>query len=258
MASYTTKELSPSTWSDFEDLFSRGNGWDFCACMYFQRGHLPSKEFPNRAAMQVQNHPDKHDLVCDGRAHGILVYTDDRAVGWCQFGPTSELPLDGRVPLGPSDADWRITCFVTEKAVRGTGVAQHALHAALAAIAREGGGIVEAYPVATLDPSDPRTSELIEQKREWKRLRASLLRTRGRRDPATEEHFANEPSFEVDVAGVGSVIAWSRPGQELENCGTVSMFEREGFAAVSIRTRSTRRTRPTPDHVVMRKTVARA
>jgi GNAT superfamily N-acetyltransferase len=258
VASYTTKELSPGTWSDFEDLFSRGNGWDFCACTYFQRGHLPSKEFPNRATMQGRNLADKHGLVRHGRAHGTLVYADDRAVGWCQFGPTAELPLDGRGPLGPTDADWRITCFVTEKAFRGTGVAQLALRAAVAAIAKSGGGIVEAYPVATLDPADPRTPELLAQKREWKRLRSSLLRTRGRRDPATERHFANEPVFEVDVAGVGPVMAWSRPGQELENCGTVSMFEREGFKALSIRAKSTRRTRPTPDHVVMHKKVRRS
>src|SRR3954447_9092709 len=113
---YTTKELSPATWPDFADLFSRGNGWDFCACMFFPRGgHLPSKEFPHREDMGPRNLAEKHDLVREARAHGVLVYDPDgRAVGWCQYGPVIELPLDAPPP-GPGEPSWRITCFVTEK-----------------------------------------------------------------------------------------------------------------------------------------------
>jgi hypothetical protein len=73
--SYTTKELSDTTWPDFEDLFSRGNGWDFCACMVFQRGtHLSSVDYPTRRDAAVRNRADKRDLVTAGGAHGILVY----------------------------------------------------------------------------------------------------------------------------------------------------------------------------------------
>jgi GNAT superfamily N-acetyltransferase len=42
---------------------------------------------------------------------------------------------------------WRITCFVVHKKYRGRGVARTALKAALAAIQKQGGGLVEAYPI---------------------------------------------------------------------------------------------------------------
>lgn len=47
--------------------------------------------------------------------------------------------------LGPPP-HWRITCFFVDRPFRRSGVANFALHAALGAIRRLGGGIVEAYP----------------------------------------------------------------------------------------------------------------
>lgn len=46
---------------------------------------------------------------------------------------------------------WRITCFVVDKKHRGRGVASLGLEAALEAIRRKGGGVVEAYPVQKTD-----------------------------------------------------------------------------------------------------------
>src|SRR5688572_24699004 len=91
---WVTRELSPETWPDFVELFSRGNGWDHCACMYFQRGSgMPrGSGARSRAARQVENQRQKHELVSAGRAHGILVYVDAEPVGWCQYGPAGELP----------------------------------------------------------------------------------------------------------------------------------------------------------------------
>lgn len=43
---------------------------------------------------------------------------------------------------------WRITCFVVDRKYRRRGIAGVALAAALESIKRQGGGIVEAYPVA--------------------------------------------------------------------------------------------------------------
>lgn len=149
---YTTKELCPETWPDFERLFAPGTGWAFCACMFFQRGrHLRQAEFPGREAMRVQNQAEKRALVDEGRAHGILVYDDGEPVGWCQYGPLEELPIPGggrtsrRIPPAGANVRWRITCFVTHVRRR-RGVAGVALRAALAAIRERGGGLVEAYP----------------------------------------------------------------------------------------------------------------
>ena len=166
---FKTKELSVGTWPDFVQLFSQGHGWDFCACMLFQRGHhLPRSKYPTRPEMQVRNLEEKRRLVEQGRAHGILVYAEGEPVGWCQYGPADELPIPGysgknaKHPAGfliaLNDAgravkrpgvegvDWRITCYVTNKDVgqRNKGVATAAFQAALESIARKGGGLVEA------------------------------------------------------------------------------------------------------------------
>jgi len=193
---YTTKELSPKTWPDFERLFSQGNGWDFCWCMHFQRVRSSSahEKLP-RPKRSVRNHREKQALVAAGRAHGILVYANGQPVGWCQYGPRDELPrIDFRrgyldvAPQPTAGKIWRITCFVVMKSFRRQGVGSAALQAALAAIRKKGGGLVEAYPVLN-----------------WDDLRRSEIRRRG-----------HAPSF-------GNV----------STCGTVSMFQNQGFKLIA-------------------------
>lgn len=152
---FTIKELSAKTWPDFLKLFSQGSGWDFCACMHFHRPRsLPKSEWlPTRAQRAVRNRRQKRELVQRGCAHGILVYANGEPVGWCQFGSREELPrIDNgkkyrRLHLPQPATLWRITCFAVLKPYRRLGVASIALQAAVAAIQRRGGGLVEAYPI---------------------------------------------------------------------------------------------------------------
>lgn len=98
----------------------------------------------------AQNRKEKKRLVDERRAHGILIYKNERPVGWCQFGPKDELPRIDRMrnyKLTNGDGLWRITCFFVDKDYRGRGVANVALAAALKAIKRRGGRLVEAYPI---------------------------------------------------------------------------------------------------------------
>ncbi len=157
LPTYATKELSKETWADFARLFSQGNGWDFCCCMHFHRPHgLPKNEWlRTRAERGVRNRREKQELVVRGCAHGILVYAKGEPVGWCQYGRREELPrIDNSRKyqgLAPEDATqklWRITCFAVLKPYRKRGVASAALKAALEAIKRKGGGLVEAYPIS--------------------------------------------------------------------------------------------------------------
>lgn len=101
-----------------------------------------------------ENRRRKRELVARGRSHGILVYSNGEPVGWCQYGEREELPrLDGdpsyrKLPLEDDATDvWRITCFVVDRRHRRRGVASTALKAALAAIRRRRGGLVEAFPI---------------------------------------------------------------------------------------------------------------
>lgn len=100
-----------------------------------------------------QNRAEKQALVLAGRAHAALVYDGAECVGWCQFGPTGELPRIKHRREYAKDVvilpDWRITCFFIEDGYRHQGVATAALDGALTEIARLGGGTVESYPEQT-------------------------------------------------------------------------------------------------------------
>jgi GNAT superfamily N-acetyltransferase len=139
------KPLDESTWPDFARLVEKHNGvWGGCWCMSFhEEGVGPGKSVG-------QNRSEKEGRVREGRAHAVLVYDGSTAVGWCQFGPTDELPRiklkrdyqNGLTKL----PDWRITCFFVDRDYRGKGIASIALEGALNEIARLGGGTVESYP----------------------------------------------------------------------------------------------------------------
>lgn len=139
--SFSVKPLDTTTWSHFAALVERHNGvWGGCWCMAFHAKGVGAAG--NRAAKEV--------LVREGRAHAALVFDGPACVGWCQFGPTAELPRikhqrayrEGLAAL----PDWRVTCFFSDKAHRGRGVAAAALAGALTEIGRLGGGRVESYP----------------------------------------------------------------------------------------------------------------
>ncbi len=159
---FQTKELSIETWADLERLFQKpefGDAW-WCWCTYHQ---VSSKTRPynsqprTRKERAVKNHHEKRALVENDRAHGIIVYSGTDPVGWCQFGVRDELPrIDSsrnyrKAVEVAAERLWRITCFVVDKKFRKRGVATAALNGALGAIAKKGGGVVEATPVRKTD-----------------------------------------------------------------------------------------------------------
>jgi GNAT superfamily N-acetyltransferase len=92
----------------------------------------------------------KERLVRADRSHAALVYSGAEVIGWCQFGPPSELParMGSFRKLGAAPPDWRITCFFVDRDHRRQGVAEIGLAGALRLIADAGGGTVDGYPVA--------------------------------------------------------------------------------------------------------------
>jgi GNAT superfamily N-acetyltransferase len=150
--SFEARELEPSRWTDFETLFRKYHGVQAgCWCMFYHRkgptGPLGSRR------RQEANRRDHRALLLRGHANGIMMYRDGQPVGWCQFGLREDLPRieAGRkykelAPRLGEPTCWRITCFFVDRPYRRSGIARQALHAALRAIRRRGGGIVEAYP----------------------------------------------------------------------------------------------------------------
>jgi ribosomal protein S18 acetylase RimI-like enzyme len=141
----SSRPLSPETWPAFAKLVEKHNGiFGGCWCISF---HLEAGEGKRGAAAYRAM---KEARVREGRAHAALVFDGPNAVGWCQFGPTAELPNirskktyeEGLRKL----PDWRITCFFIDRERRGEGIATLALRESLRYIAQLGGGTVEAYP----------------------------------------------------------------------------------------------------------------
>jgi len=141
----TSKPLTPETWPSFARIVEKHNGiLGRCWCISF---HLEPGEGKHGATAYRAM---KEERVREGRAHAALVFDGPNAVGWCQFGPTAELPNirskktyeEGLRKL----PDWRITCFFIDRERRGKGIATFALREALRYIAQLGGGMVEAYP----------------------------------------------------------------------------------------------------------------
>ncbi len=141
----TSAPLSESTWPAFAQLVERHGGiFGGCWCIAFHLEPGENKEWAGRYREL------KHARVREGRAHAALVFDGSAAVGWCQFGPTAELPnirskKDYEKGLGDLP-DWRITCFFIDRERRGEGIASRALEEAVRYIAEAGGGTVEAYP----------------------------------------------------------------------------------------------------------------
>ncbi|MFZ0217489.1 MAG: GNAT family N-acetyltransferase [Candidatus Dormiibacterota bacterium] len=147
---YTTKSLTAETWDDFAALVEAHNGvWGGCWCM----GLHP--EGVGRGHTAAGNRDAKRAHTMAGTVHQILVYADDKCVGWCQYGTPAELPnIQNRKKYDQQAADpptWRIGCIFTANKHRERGVARAAVRAALDAIGSAGGGVVEAYPEQTTD-----------------------------------------------------------------------------------------------------------
>lgn len=150
----TSRPLAPATWPAFARLVEKHDGiFGGCWCISF---HLEPGENKRWAGRYREL---KQARVREDRAHAALVFDGHDAVGWCQFGPTAELPnirSKKEYEKGPPTLpDWRITCFFIDRERRGDGIASFALREALRYIGEAGGGSVEAYPE---DYTDERTS----------------------------------------------------------------------------------------------------
>ena len=160
---YSIKALGPDTWDAFAGLVERHKGlFSGCWCVWF---HL-HPEPPERAALG--NREFKKQLVETGRTHAALVYDGDEAIAWAQFGTVEELPNIRHRKQWEAETeqrpDYRITCLFVDKRYRGKGVTAVAVRGALGLIARQGGGVVEAYP-----------HDLAEKKRAGKKTSSSFL-----------------------------------------------------------------------------------
>ena len=220
-AKLTTKVLSKATFADFETLFAVGTGWGRCACLFALDAHRATRG-GTWADQRDVNLTTMRGLVEQGRSHGILVYDAGAPVGWCQFVANDHLRPSHAAGRA---ADWFITCFVVEPSYRGLGVSAVALRAAVKAIGRKGGGTVEGHATAMApEPAPKAASKDIY-------VDGDVLFWGGNA----------KVRYGVDVAGVGPVAALYRSRRSMHGAplgGTLEMYRREGFEAVSVAPRA--------------------
>ena len=89
-------------------------------------------------------------LVRSGRVPGVLAYAGGSPVGWCSVAPRPEFSfLERSRVLAPVDERpvWSVTCLFVARPFRRRGLSAKLLKAAVGLVRRQGGRIVEGYPV---------------------------------------------------------------------------------------------------------------
>lgn len=146
-AGVTIVPATAAEWPLLADLFAHRGGPDcrFCWCIYWR---LPSKEFsasPTRA-----NRERLETMVSEGPSPGMVAIDDGRAVGWVSLAPRDQFQRIERsrvIPRVDGPMPWSIVCFVVSRDVRGRGVANALLDAAVEFARRSGATALEGYPI---------------------------------------------------------------------------------------------------------------
>ena len=233
--SFTTKELSTRTCDDFEALFAAGTGWGRCACLFALDAHRSTRG-GTWAQQRETNLRTMRGLVDQGRSSGILVYDRGAPVAWCQFVPKDRLRW---TDVASSGAEWFITCFVVDPRYRGLGASAVALRAAVEAIRRRGGGVVEGHATAIAPGPAPKPDRKDLYQDGDVLFWGGVARVR----------------YSFEVEGVGPVAALYRTRRSMNSAplgGTVDLFRREGFEAVRVLPRAKS---AIADRIAMRRTV---
>src|SRR5207244_13268265 len=71
-SNYSTRELSPDTWPDFESLFSKHAGLGGCWRMYYQRPRGGTMKGLPSTQRHSKDRAANNALVRDDRSHGVL------------------------------------------------------------------------------------------------------------------------------------------------------------------------------------------
>jgi GNAT superfamily N-acetyltransferase len=139
------KPVTPELWPDMETLFGEHGALGGCWCMWWR---IKRKDFEKQQG--EQNREAMKAIVLSNEVPGILGYIDDKPVAWCSVAPREAFPVLDRSPILKRVDDkpvWSIVCFFIEKQHRRRGLSSLLLSSVLDYAKKEGGTIVEAYPV---------------------------------------------------------------------------------------------------------------
>jgi GNAT superfamily N-acetyltransferase len=139
---------APDRWKDMEEIF----GTSACWCQYWRQS---ASEYGRGAKVDLKLNMAKHKDALRAQLElptppGMLAYIEDQAVGWCGFGPRSEMERLVRsrtIPAIDALPVWSIVCFMIRVGYRRRGVARALLRGAIDCAREYGAPVLEAYPV---------------------------------------------------------------------------------------------------------------
>ncbi len=144
--------LTPDRWMDFETLFGERGACGGCWCMLWR---LSRSTFERQKG--TKNKQAMLGLIQAGETPGLLGYVAGEPVAWCAIAPRVQYPgLSRSRVLKPVDDQpvWSVSCFFVRKDQRNRGLTVQLLKAAVDFVRRQGGQIVEGYPV------EPKSDEM--------------------------------------------------------------------------------------------------
>lgn len=152
---FTVHPLTPKNLSALEDLFNTQGPVSRCWCMYWRIGDSYRKNSPKK------NKAEFSQLVKSNLPLGLLAFSGNLCVGWCQLTPRNALPwMDKTWRLKRVDdmPVWSLSCFYIRKGWRKKGVTSALIAAAIETARKAGAPALEAYPLdAKLSPSSTNT-----------------------------------------------------------------------------------------------------
>jgi GNAT superfamily N-acetyltransferase len=148
--------LTAKFWPDFEKLFGPHGACAGCWCMYWK---LLNKAF--HASAYEGNKAGLRAMVESGVIPGLIAYSGNEAVGWIAVEPRDNYRrLVHSKILKPYDDQpvWSVTCFFIKRDYRSKGLSVSLLKAACEYVKKQGGRIVEGYPIESKNRKIPSVS----------------------------------------------------------------------------------------------------
>jgi len=151
--------------------------------MYWRIGPAYRQQSPedNKAAF--------HTVVHGGPPPGLLAFSGNQAVGWCQLTSRDALPWIDRVKKLKRLDDtpvWSISCFYIRKGHRKRGVSAALIGAAIDAAREAGARVLEAYP---LDADLTRSTSFTGYSSTFRRAGFKVV----------ARHVASQPIMRIDL-----------------------------------------------------------
>jgi len=135
-------------WPGIEEFFTGSACW----CQYWR---LSSSAYGRISKDQLPRfHPERKNamrrLLDQPTPPGVVAYLEDQVIGWCGFGPRSEMERLVRsrtIPAIDHLPVWSIVCFLVRPGYRRQGVSSALLRGAIECARKYKAPALEAYPV---------------------------------------------------------------------------------------------------------------